>query len=266
MVRKKIDKEIRRAIRNARKMIAGVLKLDGNEAETRRRVERIFKSLMGYDVFKHISREHAIDAPGSGTTEYCDFAIQIDQGESAKPIIMVELKRVSVDISAKHLKQVVSYSINKGVEWIILTNGREWQLHHVSFAQPPKTKLVESWNLLEDDPVDLARKFDLVSYSSVRRKSLDRLWQKVNVLTSRNILQAVFSEGTLKYIRRELRKETGVYVNYEEIVLAIRKLLNERAGDELDGIRIVLPDSKRRKRPKKADSDSADIASAEPTE
>jgi hypothetical protein len=47
----KLDAAQRKAIRDARKMIEEVAKADGNKAETRRRVERIFDSLMGYDVF-----------------------------------------------------------------------------------------------------------------------------------------------------------------------------------------------------------------------
>ena len=55
MARAKVDKSVRRAILDARHMIQEAEKLDCNEAETRRRIERIFENLMGYDVFKHLS-------------------------------------------------------------------------------------------------------------------------------------------------------------------------------------------------------------------
>ena len=92
MPKQAIDGDIRKKIRDARSMMDAVIKADGNEAETRRRVERIFGSLMGYDVLKHISREHAIKATGD-TAEHCDFAVQVKGGENAKPAIMVEIKR-----------------------------------------------------------------------------------------------------------------------------------------------------------------------------
>ncbi|GAI41959.1 unnamed protein product, partial [marine sediment metagenome] len=60
MARQKLDKEVRKAILKARSLIEEVAKMDGNEAETRRRVERIFESLMGYDVLRHVTREHAV--------------------------------------------------------------------------------------------------------------------------------------------------------------------------------------------------------------
>ncbi len=49
------EKEKRRAIRDARTIVEQSLKSDVNEAETRRRIERIFENVMGYDPFVHLS-------------------------------------------------------------------------------------------------------------------------------------------------------------------------------------------------------------------
>ena len=144
---------------DARKMIENIARMDGNEAETRRRLERIFESVMGYDAFKHISREHAVH--GVGDTEYCDFAVQVDSGGESVPNMLVEIKRVGVDLTAKHLKQASSYAINKGCEWVLLTNGKEWKLYHITFGQPPRPNLLESWNLITDEIHTLAKKFEI---------------------------------------------------------------------------------------------------------
>jgi len=227
-------------------MIEAVAKADGNEAETRRRVERIFESLMGYDVLKHITREYAIH--GVGDTEHCDFAIQLDYEESSKPAMLVELKRVNLDLVPKHLKQAASYAINIGCEWVLLTNGKEWKLYHISFAQPPQTKLIDSWNLINDDPVILAEKFNLIGYKNIKRGGLARLWEKANVLTAQNILKVMLSEESIKLIRHGLKKVTDVTVSPEEIVGAIRRLLNEAALAEMGKIKISLPEKKQRKK------------------
>jgi hypothetical protein len=72
-----VNDSIKKAIRDAKSLIEDVQRMNGNEAETRRRVERIFESIMGYDAFKHLSREHAVH--GVGDTEHKDFAIKITQ-------------------------------------------------------------------------------------------------------------------------------------------------------------------------------------------
>jgi predicted type IV restriction endonuclease len=242
MARQKLDKEVRKALTDARKIIAAAAEANVNEAETRSRVERMFESLMDYDVFKHLTREFATH--GVGDSEYCDFAIRLD--ESSKPIMMVELKRVNTDLSPKHLKQTVSYAINTGCEWALLTNGQEWQIYHISFEQPPQIKLVDSWNLINDDNIKLAGKFELICYKNVKRGELNRLWEKSNVLTPQNVLKSILSEESLSLIRRRIKRSAGIGVTPEEVVGAIRRLLNETAVAEMEQIKISLPVKKRR--------------------
>lgn len=259
MARKSIDKEIRQKINDSRKMIENVFKLDGNEAETRRRVERIFENLMGYNVFAHLSREHAIK--GAGETEHVDFAIQLEPGVDAKPVIMIELKRVGVDLAKKHLKQVSSYAIDSGCEWVLLTNGREWKLHHVEFDQPPKTKLIEHWNLLTDDIAEIAGKFETISYKMIKRGSLKKLWEKATVLSPQNLLCSLVSEDCLKILRKILRKNSGVSIDTEDLVKGITKLLNESSAIELSKIKIDFSPKPRkpRKFTKKQPKEDSDL-------
>ena len=239
MVAQKIDKTMKKALLEARTMIDDISKKDANEAETRRRIERFFDKIMGYDVFSHITREHAIH--GVGDTEHCDFAIQIENGDKAKPAMLVEIKKVNIDLSSKHLKQAASYAINIGCEWVLLTNGRDWQLYHISFEQPPQTTLIEKWQLMTDDPQVLADKFDLISYKCMKRGTLAQLWQKRNVLTPRNILKVILSEPSIGMIRRELKRVAGITLLPEDVVSAIRRLLNESALAEIETIKISFP-------------------------
>lgn len=244
MAKTSLDKELRRKINDAKRMIEKVSKADGNEAETRRRVERIFDTIMGYDVFEHLSRERAVK--GAGETEHVDFAIQLEPGVDAEPIIMVELKRVNVDLSLKHLKQVTSYAIDSGCEWVLLTNSREWKLYHVEFGQPPVTKLIEQWNLLTNDIADIAAKFEHISYKNVKRGSLKKLWEKATVLSPESLLKALTCHDSLKVVCRVLRKNTGVIIAPLDLVKGISKLLNEAAGTELSKIKIDIPQRKKK--------------------
>lgn len=249
MPRQKIDKNVRRKIIEVRKMIQDAEKADCNEAETRRRIERIFEYIMGYDAFKHLTRERAIR--GAGETEHVDFAIQLNEGSNEKPEVMIEIKRICVDLTSKHLRQVSSYAIDAGCEWILLTNSREWKLYHVSFGKPPVTKLIHSWNLLTDDISMIAERFNLVSFKSIKKGSLDDLWQKTNVLHPNNLLQAILSEYSIGNLRRELKKSSGILLTPEDIVSGIRRLLNEAALIELEKIRISLPERKQKQKKRK---------------
>ncbi len=249
MAVQKLDKEIRKSLLDARSMIDSIVKSDANEADTRSRIEHIFKSIMGYDLFKHISHEHIIR--GVGDADYCDFAIHLESGDKFKPVMLVEIKRVNIDLAIKHLKQAASYAINIGCEWAILTNGRDWQLYHIYFGQPPQTTLVDAWHLMTDELAILANKFQLVCYKNVKRGSLDILWQKSNVLTPRNVLKVILSEPSISMIRRELKRDARIALSPEEIVGAIRRLLNENAVAEIESIKICLPSKPRVSKQKK---------------
>jgi len=246
MAQKKLDKELRRKVSDSRTLIEQVMKADGNEAETRRRVERIFELLMGYNAFDHLSRERAVK--GAGETEHVDFAVQLTPGTDIKPIMLVELKRVGVDLALKHLKQVTSYAIDSGCEWVLLTNGRDWRLYHVQFGQPPKTKLIEHWNLLTDDITELAAMFELISYKQVKRGSLKKVWEKASVLSPDTLLAALATQDSVRVLRRVLKKHTGVSVAPEDLLKGIGKLLNETSAVALSKIKMEFLENTNRHR------------------
>ncbi len=73
-------------------------------------------------------------------------------------------------------------------------------------------------------------------------------WEKANVLTPRNLLSVILSEESIRLLRRKLKKATDVRVAPEEIVGAIRRILNEVALGEMENIKISLPERKQRSR------------------
>ena len=242
MARQKLDKETRKAILDVRRKVEDLARKDGNEDETRIRVYYVFETLMGYDTFRHITAEYAVH--GAGSTIYCDIAIQLGQEESSKPDFLVEIKRVNLDLAPKHLRQAASYAIDIGCEWVLLTNSKDWKLYHISFSKPPQTKLIASWDIINDEPVILAEKFNLISYKNIKKGGLARLWEKWNVLTTHNLLNLILSEQSIRSFQRGIKKATNITVSPEEIVGAIRHLLNEGAVGEMEKIKISLPEKK----------------------
>lgn len=255
MGKEKVSKEKRKAITDARRWVTQIFELDSNEAETRKRVERIFEFVMGYDVFKNISRERVVNGPG--TAEFVDFVIQPKPGPDVKPLAMVEIKRVRTKLSRKHLKQVTSYAIDAGCEWIILTNAREWRIYHVEFGQPPKTELYDAWNLLDDKTDVLVKKFDIISYKSIKRGALGKQWERVKALAPDKLLAAIVTLDTLGAIRRNLRKDTGILVDNDEVYAGITKLLNEAAGVTMSEIKIPIRPKRVKKEKTKKDKNAS---------
>ena len=168
--------------------------------------------------------------------------------------MVVELKRVNIDLSQNHLKQATRYAIDIGCEWVLLTNGRQWELYHVEFGQPPEIRLIKAWNLLQDEIADLAESFELISFRSIKKGVLNSLWEKQSALTLAGFALLKSCRRIPYGCSRTLSgKKRAFKLHPEDIVAAIRKLLNDQAGALMDDMGIPLPERKQGPRREKAE-------------
>jgi hypothetical protein len=58
---------------------------------------------------------------------------------------------VATKLGAKRPRQVQTYALNEGVEWVLLTNGARWQACHVTAAMPVDVDLALDVVLLGDE-------------------------------------------------------------------------------------------------------------------
>ena len=61
-----------------------------------------------------------------GKTEYADIALKVNN----RPVIFIEAKSVDTDLRAHLAEQPLKYANMGGVNWCILTNGKEWRLYN----------------------------------------------------------------------------------------------------------------------------------------
>lgn len=125
-------------------------------------------------------------------------------------IAFIEVKRCTQKLGAKHLRQVQSYAVNEGVEWMILTNGRAWQVWHLTGGLPVVVDLALDVDLLGEE--SLAVKSDALFYLSkeaIKRRLLDEIWQAKAATAPRSLASIVLSESVVEAVRKELRRQTS---------------------------------------------------------
>jgi predicted type IV restriction endonuclease len=183
---------------------------DVSEADTVTLVKDVMAEVFGFDKYAELTSEHAI----RGT--FCDLAVRIDD----KLVELVEVKGVGFDLNDRHLKQAVDYAANQGIEWVILTNGAVWRLHHVIFGKPIDHRLILCVDLTQ---VDWRKADDLEAVYAFTREGLLKgapaeLRDRQDA-TSRFIIAALLLQnGSVKNaLRRELRRVVDVNVTDEEI-------------------------------------------------
>ncbi len=112
------------------KKFQNILKLaktrDINESDTVTIIMDMLNEVFGYDKYSEITSEYAIKKT------YCDLAIKIEE----KLRFLIEVKSIGLDLKTDHIKQVVDYGANQGVDWVILTNGDNWKVYKIIFGKP----------------------------------------------------------------------------------------------------------------------------------
>lgn len=95
-------------------------------------------NLLGYDTQEDMDFEHHVQ------NKKADIALQLE----GKPKLLIETKDLDAQLD-NHVNQGLDYAFNKGVEWVILTNGIEIRLYKSFIAgiSNPKDRLLFSTTL-----------------------------------------------------------------------------------------------------------------------
>ena len=115
------------------------------------------------------------------------------------------------------------YAVNEGVEPIILTNAKIWQVHHLTGGLPIVVDLALEIDLLGDaGPSAKADQLFYLSPEAMKHHLVDEPW-KAKAATSPKALTAVLlSNSVIDSVRKEVRRQSGVNADTEEIVQLLR--------------------------------------------
>src|SRR5262249_34722836 len=145
---------------------------------------------------------------------------------------------------AKHIEQAENYASKAGIRWVALTNGIEWQLYHLSWAEHEGITHDLAWQAhlldeFESDPECLWEKLSLLSRSSVAKGLLDDFWEHKKALSPGSVVRVLFSEDVLNAIRRNLNRNAPARLDIQDVFNAVRDALSREALLEAGDITII---------------------------
>ena len=204
--------------------------LDGNitdldESGTRIMINSFLSDVLGYEPLQEIKTEYMI----KGT--YADYVIQTNGIRH----FLVEVKAMSLQLSEKHLRQAINYGANEGIEWALLTNGRNFDFYKILFNKPIESRKVFSVDLTT--ATNLKSEADYLQYlqkDAINKKSLKFLWNRCEALHPMNIAGIVYSKEVVGVIKKMIRAKYNEKCDDEEIV----KSLNTIMCDKIDPLLI----------------------------
>lgn len=233
---KKVAGRITKSIKKFQRILRTAKKRDINESDTVAVITDMLSEIFGYDKYTEITSELAIH----GT--FCDLAIKVDK----KFTFLIECKAIGLDLKENHLRQAVNYGATKGIQWVILTNGMQWQLHHILFEKPISHEHVFT---IQFDALTSRKDADieslyLLSKEGVQRGSREDYYERVQNVNRFIIGNLILQDDVIKTIRRDLRRfADGAKVEASEIYDIIEKEVLKREvieGEEADKARARL--------------------------
>lgn len=209
---------------------------DLDESGTRIMINNFLSSILGYQELEEIKTEYMI----KGT--YADYIVQI----GGKQHFLVEVKAYSIDLSDKHLRQAINYGANEGIEWAILTNGRQFQLYKIVFEKPISEKLVFEIDFTAEDfnAKEALEQLIYLHRDAVVKKSLADLWSRYSALNPHNIAGLLFAPQVIAFLKKELKNKYDSKFEEDEIIQSLTDVVCE----EIPADKLKIPKFKSKKK------------------
>jgi predicted type IV restriction endonuclease len=207
---------IRSAIRRYSKPLAELVSRDANEGDTRLLVTDFLCEGLGYDKFEDLITEYAV------RFEFADYGVRINKQLTA----FIEVKRAAQTLNVKHLRQVETYAVKEGLEWLILTNGQHWQVYHVTAAtgRQVQTQLSFEVELLGDEtPTQKIDKLFLIHREAFKKNVITDDWRGKAATSPSAIAQSLLSETVVDAIRKDIRVRSKFNADVRDLTELLKK-------------------------------------------
>lgn len=224
----KARERVSKGIRKYRSVAQKALASGAKESDTRMIVSSIISDALGWDAFDNLTGEFRIKGV------FADFVLR----NEGRHLVIIEVKAITSRLNEKHLYQAVSYAANKGVEWVILTNGAEWRLYRVLFNKPVEHELMFEVSLLDEEmkPKEKVDLLYLLTPEAQRKDELDAFYQRKRALSPDNIAKLMLSESVLTRLRAEIKSDSGNRVALDELaeIIVACVISPDAQGDHVD--------------------------------
>lgn len=241
---KKVSERFIKSVPKFQKALKAALSRDVNEADTVSIIQDILADVLNYRKYDEITSEFAI------RNTYCDLAIKINE----KIQFLIEVKSIGTKLKDDHLRQAVEYGANHGAQWVILTNGIDWDLYKIIFERPISHELVSSFNFLE---LNLRKKDEqellfVISREGLNKSAREQYYERVQCINRYVISSLLLSEPVSNVLKKYLRKMSpGIKIDDSEIGEIIKNDIIKRDVLEDDEFPKIISRIKRLTKPAK---------------
>jgi len=206
----KITTRISQGLKKFQPIIVANKAKDVNESDTVTLIIDILSEMLGFDKYNDITTEHNVRGL------YCDIALKVN----GKIKLLIEVKAIGIELKDIHVRQIIDYAANEGVDWVILSNGLKWRIYKVIFSKPIQSALVAEINSidLKYKSKDDIQKIYILSKEAISKSSLDLFFTQKQATDKFMLGNLLCTDNIVNAIKKELRRIfPDIKVQSEEI-------------------------------------------------
>jgi hypothetical protein len=192
---------------------------DLDESGTRIMINHFLTDVLGYIALEEVRTEYMI----KGT--YADYMVQMN----GKRHFLVEVKAFSLNLNDSHLRQAINYGANEGVDWALLTNGKQFDFYKIHFEKPiHQTKV---FSVVLNDPGSLKNAAEILQFltkDAVTKGGLDVLWNKSLALTPKSIAKILLCPDVVSMVKKSVNKSYTTKFDDQQIQDAIFTIISDK--------------------------------------
>jgi len=224
-----------------------------DESGTRLMINFFLHDVLGYQPIEEIKTEYMI----KGT--YADYVIQVNSIR----YFLVEVKALSFQLSDKHLRQTINYGANEGIEWAVLTNGKNFDFYRILFNQPIEARKMFSFDLSDTNQFkEAAQQLKYLHRDSVVKGGLKAIWNKCEAVDPLNVAGIIYSQKIKAEIVKLIKSKYGEKCSEEDLM----KSLNKIVFDKIDPASIKPYKTNKTEKKKRVKSKEVDTSSETETQ
>ncbi|BAK45571.1 type I restriction enzyme HsdR N-terminal domain-containing protein [Eggerthella sp. YY7918] len=203
-------------------------KIHMGEADTRAIVREVLIDCLGWDEFEDVTQEECIKGG------YCDYLIRYE----GKPYAVVEVKKVSGGLTQDHMRQAKHYAQDKGLDWIILTNGDEWEVYNLYYRKKrgenpePLTFHLFTTSFTDTENVKPSERIEmlyLLSKEARRKDELAVYHGMLKALSPQELTKRIMQKDVIDRLRISIKNDIGYRIDNDELAFRIAEIIKDEA-------------------------------------
>lgn len=202
-------------------------KVNMGEADTRSIVRKVLVDCLGWDEFEDVTQEEAIKGG------YCDFMLRYE----GKPYAVIEVKKVSGGLNDNHLRQAKHYAQDKGLDWIILTNGDLWEVHNLYYKRKRECNpepltfhlFTTSFTDTSIKPAERIEMLYLLSKEARKKDELKVYHDRLQALSPQELTKRLLRKDVVDRVRIGIKNDIGLKIDDDELAERLLEIVKDEA-------------------------------------